>query len=91
MVMDDEEYTRGLQTFPLSKIVQQTLHLTEEEKNLPFNKSAYTEAEACYIMWNIFQTILTSLDTLMLLVLVHNNQVCHLDIRPDNFFISMTG
>lgn len=53
--------------------------------------SVYSEAEACYIMWHVFHAIHDCNHFLSFQLIVHASHMCHLDIRPDNIYLTSDG
>lgn len=87
MTSEEESFRRDSITIPLLSIVEKSGHSIVEAPSSgvttmkPSNPTVFSEAEACYIMWHLFNTVRD----------LHNCQICHLDIRPDNIFLTSAG
>lgn len=81
MVSTLQGMQRSERTFTLQKIL-----------GIPESPSfVYSEPEACYIMWHVLHTIQDCNHYLSFQQIVHASQICHLDIRPDNIYLTSEG
>lgn len=92
MVNNDGVYAREKRTLELPTIIS-SIRRTQNAQVDSDNKtnSVYSEAEARFIMWHVFRTIQERLHVPILSRVVHNSQICHLDIRPDNIYLTSRG
>ena len=88
MIATEDTFKRNPKTLPLREIVAKSGHTNGEAMT---STDAFSEAEACYLFWHFLLTLrdrtLLSFST----TLVHNNQLCHLDLIPDVIYLSSTG
>ena len=77
MIQDDSNYSRPPETLFLQK------HLGIPEGPT----TVYSEKEASYIMWHVFHTLQRCIIKTPF-SLVHVNQICHLDICPNNIYLT---
>ena len=85
----DGVYVREKRTLELPAIISRVRGTQVDSDSK--SSAVYSEAEARFIMWHVFRTIQERCCHSLPSCVVHNSQICHLDIRPDNIYFTSTG